>query len=213
MPFIKSRFIRFLKGGYFYAVFGILVLVAGVTNVSSMSNSRDEQRRVAAIKATYLTHLINFTHWNKESTINNKTLPKILIIGKDSHGLVESFRFLADRTKLSIQNREVEILHFEKESISECLKLVRSIKPKVIFLLPSSQLQIKEVRKLSLDSLIIGNGPSEVLKNGADISFVYSKNRVRLSVSEKLFTGESPKLSSRLSILRNVLEIIPEKNR
>ena len=115
---------------------------------------------------------------------------------------------------LVFQNKYRLLILLQQQDLhSRRLLFLMYLHPKVIFLLPSSQLQIKEVTKLSLDSLIIGNGPNEVLKNGADISFVYSKNRVRLSVSEKMFTGESPKLSSRLSILRNVIEIIPEKNR
>jgi len=47
-----------------------------------------------------------------------------------------------------------------------------------------------------------------VSQKGVDVSFVSSRNRVRLVLNENYFRRTSPKLSAKIANLKSVIEII-----
>ncbi len=81
----------------------------------------------------------------------------------------------------------------------------------VVFIMPDSALDIKTIRKLSPSAVIFGFGRDFVTQGGGDVSFVASRNRVKLVLSENYFRRTSPKLSAKIANLKSVVEII--KNR
>jgi hypothetical protein len=109
---------------------------------------------------------------------------------------------------MKIDGRDLEIIHL-KNNLNNEAKLKLSQKPQVVFFLPESNFAVGEVKKLTPQSLLIGNGREFVVESGGDISFTSSKNRIRLVINKKTFSRKSPKLSSRISTLRNVVEIVP----
>jgi hypothetical protein len=184
------------------------VAFSGMIPVVASTSLMDDKRRVGRVQATYLTHLIKFTNWQESDLPGNAESAKIIMLGEDENGIVESFRFLASQTKMKIDRRDLEIIHLKNNLNSEA-KLKLSQKPQVVFFLPGSNFDISEVKKLTPNSLLIGNGREFVVEFDGDISFRSSKNRIRLVINKKTFSRKSPKLSSRISTLRSVVEIVP----
>ncbi|MDC3335943.1 YfiR family protein [Opitutales bacterium] len=182
---------------------------SGMIPVVASTSLVDEKRRVGRVQATYLTHLIKFTNWEQSDLPSKAESAKIIMLGEDKNGIVESFRFLASQTKMKIDGRGLEIIHLKNNLNSEA-KLMLSLKPQVVFFLPESNFAVGEVKKLTPQSLLIGNGREFVVESGGDISFTSSKNRIRLVISKQAFLRKSPKLSSSISTLRNVVEIVPQ---
>jgi hypothetical protein len=183
------------------AFFGMIPIIASPSLI-------DDKRRVGRVQATYLTHLIKFTNWQQSDLPGKAESAKIIMLGEDKNGIVESFRFLASQTKMKIDGRELEIIHL-KNNINIESKLKLSHTPQVVFFLPESNFNVSEVKKLTPQSLLIGNGREFVVEFDGDISFTSNKNRIRLVVNKKTFLRKSPKLSSSISTLRNAVEIVP----
>ena len=180
---------------------------SGMIPVDASTSLIDEKRRVARVQATYLTHLIKFTNWEQSDLPAKSESAKIIMLGEDKNGLVESFRFLASQSNMKIDGRDLEIIHLKQNLNSEA-KLKLSQSPQVIFFLAESNFVISDINKLSPKSLMIGNGRDFVVEFDGDISFTNSKNRIRLIINKKTFSRNSPKLSSSISTLRNVVEIV-----
>ena len=172
------------------------------------TSSLEEKRRVGRVQATYLNHLINFTQWDKaDLPVGGKTA-KILILGNEDYGLIESFRFLAEQSQLQIGGNEVSILHF-KNSEKKSAKLAFESNPQVILILSSATYNLEELKKITPTSLYIGDYKTFVTEQKGDIAFYPQKNRVRLIIDKVAFKRSSPKLSSQISTLRNVVEVTP----
>ena len=176
--------------------------------MDAQSGLLEEKRRVGRVQATYLNHLINFTQWDKaDLPVGGKTA-KILILGNEDNGLIESFRFLAEQSQLQIGGNEVSILHF-KNSEKKSAKLAFESNPQVILILSSATYNLEELKKITPTSLYIGDYKTFVTEQTGDIAFYLQKNRVRLIIDKVAFKRSSPKLSSQISTLRNVVEVTP----
>ena len=68
---------------------------------------------------------------------------------------------------------------------------------------------LDEIKKLTPTSLYIGDYKTFVSEQKGDIAFYLQKNRVRLIIDKVAFKRSSPKLSSQISTLRNVVEVTP----
>ena len=187
MSLFNSKFQTITGGRLKFVFLGIFVMLIGVCPVVSMPDAVDEKRRIARLKATYLIHLIKFSKWSPEDLPKNDQAPKILILGDDGNGLVDAFKFLASQSTLKIQNNKVDIMHFENDQKKEAIEKFIE-KPQLVYILSDSVYKFNELKNLSPKSLFIGNGREMVVKSGGDISFLYSKNRVRLIVSKRVFT-------------------------
>ena len=208
MLFFNSKIHYYLRTKVLLLVLGLFSVFLGVDSVLANPGLVAEKRKVTRVQAVYLKHLINFTHWDA-SDLPGPTKPaKILLLGEDKNGMIEAFQYLVSESKLKIGGRSVEVIHFKNPLVPDAIKKLEA-NPSVIFLLPKSNSQVKKIRDLSPKSLLVGNGRDLVEKHQADIAFTISKNRVRLVIREKTFTRKSPMLSSRISALRNVVEVIP----
>ena len=208
MLFFNSKIHYYLRTRGLLLVLGLLSVFLGVGSVLANPGLIAEKRKVTRVQAVYLKHLINFTHWDaKDLPVPSKSA-KVVLLGENEGGMVETFEYLVSESKMKIGGRSVEVIHFEKPLAPDAIKAIES-NPSVIFLLPKSNSQAKKIRDLSPQSLLVGNGRDLVEKHKADIAFTVSKNRVRLVIREKSFTRKSPMLSSRISGLRNVVEVIP----
>jgi hypothetical protein len=76
-------------------------------------------------------------------------------------------------------------------------------------ILSSATYNLDEIKKTSPQSLYIGNYKTFVTEQKGDIAFYLQKNRVRLMIDKVAFKRKSPKLSSQISTLRNVVELTP----
>lgn len=172
------------------------------------TGSTEEKRRVGRVQATYLNHLINFTQWDNADLPVGGNTAKVLILGDEDYGLIESFRFLSEQSQLQIGGNEVSILQF-KNSEKKSAKLALESNPQVILILSSATYNLDEIKKITPTSLYIGDYKSFVTEERGDIAFYLQRNRVRLIIDRVTFKRKSPKLSSQISTLRNVVELTP----
>jgi len=104
----------------------------------------------------------------------------------------------------------VELHHFDIGQETEAEKML-SGGCQVVFLLGNSSFSPAQVRSLTTHAVIFGEGRGFVTEKSGDVSFIVSRNRVKLVVSEKYFRRTSPKLSSKLANLKSVVEIHPPR--
>tara|TARA_B100001093_G_scaffold373945_1_gene358958 strand:- start:167 stop:802 length:636 start_codon:yes stop_codon:yes gene_type:complete len=172
--------------------------------------SLEQDRRTARVQATYLTHLVNFTYWQEGHLPESGESPKVVILGGESRGFVQSLRFLVRQRALKISGQLVELHHFDIGQETEAEKML-SDGCQVVFLLGNSSFSPAQVRSLTTHAVIFGEGRGFVTEKSGDVSFIVSRNRVKLVVSEKYFRRTSPKLSSKLANLKSVVEIYPPR--
>lgn len=192
----------------FFIFLGFLCLNLGFHPALVDSAIGLEKRKIGRVQAVYLTHLIDFTNWAVRDLPNSGKPARVLFLGHDQNGVADAFDFLVSEGLVTIGGRKVEVVH--RKDVSESfIKNELTDPAQVVFFLEKVNLSNEQIQKLKSKSLIIGLGRESVVKGTTDIAFVFSKNRIRLAVSKQAFVRKSPGLSSRISILRNVVEIIP----
>lgn len=168
----------------------------------------EEERRTARVQATYLTHLVNFTRWEERHLPEENEAPKIIVVGNESRGFSDSLKFLIRQKALRIEGELVEFKHFDNSKKDEAREMLKQ-GCQLVYVLPGSSFTPQEINELCESAVVFGESREFVTEKGGDVSFVTSRNRVKLVVSEKYFRRTSPKLSSKLVNLKSVVEIIP----
>tara|TARA_B100002019_G_scaffold281451_1_gene285533 strand:+ start:2375 stop:2992 length:618 start_codon:yes stop_codon:yes gene_type:complete len=203
--FFNSRFYNnFIRRRFFLLSFVCIILGFNISFGSSEPIT--QKRKVGRVQAVYLTHLIDFTNWDSKHLPKSSKPAKVVFVGDDENGVFDSFNYLVNENKVRIEGRSVEVIN-----VKELSQNALSEMPQIVFFLANAKIDAQLIQKLKSKSLIIGLEPDLVKKGFADIAFVVSKNRVRLVIDRGTFKRRSPGLSSRMSTLRNVVEIIPEK--
>ena len=211
MSFITSRFKQKLRARRSFVLLGGLFLLLGFGTSSLQAQSTrasEEERRTARVQATYLTHLVNFTRWEKRHLPAEGESPKIIVVGNESRGFVDSLEFLIRQNALRIEGQLVEFKHFDNSKKDEAREMLKQ-GCQLVYILPGSSFTPQEINDLTESAVVFGEGRGFVTDKGGDVSFVTVRNRVKLVVSEKYFRRTSPNLSSKLVNLKSVVEIIP----
>ena len=211
MSFITSRFKQKLRARRSFVLLGGLALLLGFGLnglYGQAAKASEEERRTARVQATYLSHLVNFTRWEKRHLPAENEAPKIIVVGNESRGFVDSLAFLIRQNALRIEGELVEFKYFENSRKAQARETLKK-GCQMVFLLPNSSFTPEEINNLAESAVVFGEGREFVTDKGGDVSFVTVRNRVKLVVSEKYFRRTSPKLSSKLVNLKSVVEIIP----
>ena len=165
---------------------------------------------MARVQATYLSHLVNFTRWEKRHLPEENEAPKIVVVGNENRSFVDSLEFLIKQNALRIEGQLVEFHYFENARHEEAREMFENKGAQLIYVLPNSSFTPREINDLTESAVVFGEGREFVTDEGGDVSFITVRNRVKLVVGEKYFKRTSPKLSSKLVNLKSVVEIIPE---
>ncbi len=211
MSFFTSRFKQTLRARRSFVFLGGLALLHGfgMTGLQAQApKASEEERRTARVQATYLSHLVNFTRWEERHLPKENQSPKIIVVGNESRGFVDSLQFLIRQNALKIEGQLVEFKHFDNSKKDEAREIIMQ-GCQLVYVLPGSSFTPQEINELSESAVVFGEGRNFVTEKGGDVSFVSVRNRVKLVVSEKYFRRTSPKLSSKLVNLKSVVEIIP----
>ena len=209
MFFITSRFKQKLRARRSFVLLGGLALLLGMNGLQAqVPKASEEERRTARVQATYLSHLVNFTRWEKRHLPEETEAPKIIVVGNESRGFVDSLEFLIKQNALRIEGELVEFQYFENSRKAEAREMLKK-GAQLVYILPNSSFTPQEINELTESAVVFGEGREFVTEKGGDVSFVTVRNRVKLVVSEKYFRRTSPKLSSKLVNLKSVVEIIP----
>jgi len=153
--------------------------------------------------------LVNFTRWEKRHLPAEDEAPKIVVVGNESRGFVDSLAFLIRQNALRIEGQLVKFEYFENARKGEAREMLKNKGAQLVYVLPNSSFTPREINDLTESAVVFGEGREFVTDKGGDVSFVTVRNRVKLVVSEKYFRRTSPKLSSKLVNLKSVVEIIP----
>jgi len=192
--------------------FGFALLCSGTCLFAQKSNSSASERRSVRVQATYLAHLVRFTHWDQNHLPEGNASPQIVIVGDDDGGFVESLEFLLGQGGLKIDGRKVRLQYFDRSREAEARKMIRD-GCQLVYVLPSSSFSARQINALTESAVVFGEGRDFVNEDQGDVAFISSRNRVKLVVSEKYFKRTSPKLSSKLVNLKSVVDIIPSTPR
>lgn len=174
---------------------------------SSHASVFEQERREARVQATYLTHLVNFTRWSKDHLPPQGQAPTILVVGDESSGFIASFEYLIKQSDVRIAGKKARFLRFDNAKLDFAKSTLRA-GCQVTIVMPNSKLSVEEIRKLSPSSVIFGFGREFTIKQGGDVAFISSKNRVKLCLSDLYFRRTSPKLSAKIANLKSVVEIV-----
>lgn len=208
MILFTNRFLSKPAGWFLASAFILLLGFVGITSLTA--SPQELERREARVQATYLAHLITFTRWSQDHLPKQGTSPKIVVHGSEQNGFVASLEYLISQSNIEIGGVSAQFIHHENaKSGNAMVEIKRGVQ--VVFIMPDSALDIKTIRKLSPSAVIFGFGRDFVTQGGGDVSFVASRNRVKLVLSENYFRRTSPKLSAKIANLKSVVEII--KNR
>ena len=213
MVFFTSRYKNKLRARRSFVLLAGLSLLLGFGTSSLQAQSvkaSEEERRTARVQATYLSHLVNFTRWEKRHLPAENEAPKIVVVGNESRGFVDSLEFLIKQNALRIEGQLVKFHYFDNARKDEAREMFENKGAQLVYVLPNSSFTPREVNDLTESAVVFGEGREFVTDKGGDVSFVTVRNRVKLVVSEKYFRRTSPKLSSKLVNLKSVVEIIPE---
>ena len=200
---LRARRLFVFLGGF------ALLLGLGMSELQAqVPKASEEERRTARVQATYLSHLVNFTRWEKRHLPEENEAPKIIVVGNESRGFVDSLQFLIRQNALRIEGELVEFYHFDNSREAEAKEMIKK-GCQLVYVLPNSSFTPREINELTESAVVFGEVSEFVTEKGGDVSFVTVRNRVKLVVSEKYFRRTSPKLSSKLVNLKSVVEIIP----
>ena len=86
---------------------------------AQVPKASEEERRTARVQATYLSHLVNFTRWEKRHLPEENEAPKIIVVGNESRGFVDSLEFLIKQNALRIEGELVEFQYFDNSRNKE----------------------------------------------------------------------------------------------
>ena len=71
----------------------------------------EQDRRNARVQATYIARLVTFIRWEQNETEEIKDF-KIVVIGDENLGLVQSLNFLVEQSNLSSDGPPVSVIHY-----------------------------------------------------------------------------------------------------
>ena len=213
MALFSSRLKQKLRARHSFVLLAGLSLLYGFGSSSLQAQSvraSEEERRMARVQATYLSHLVNFTRWEKRHLPEENEAPKIVVVGNENRSFVDSLEFLIKQNALRIEGQLVEFHYFENARHEEAREMFKNRGAQLIYVLPNSSFTPREINDLTESAVVFGEGREFVTDEGGDVSFITFRNRVKLVVGEKYFKRTSPKLSSKLVNLKSVVEIISE---
>ncbi|MEK9633289.1 MAG: YfiR/HmsC family protein, partial [Opitutae bacterium] len=141
--------------------------------------------RTARVQATYLSHLVNFTRWEKRHLPAENEAPKIVVLGNESRGFVDSLEFLIKQNALRIEGELVEFHYFDNARKDEAREMLSNKAAQLVYVLPNSSFTPREINDSTESAVVFGEGREFVTEKGGDVSFVTARNRVKLVVSEK----------------------------
>ena len=183
----------------------MLILLLGLSGTIVPDTFAQElERREARVQATYLTHLLNYTRWNRDHLPVAGQSPQILVIGSEQNGFIASLQYLLSQSGTKIGGVPVGNTHILSGNALTDLKKGAQ----VIVLMPDANLSLDVIKKHSPGAVVFAFGRDFVVQKGVDVSFVSTRNRVKLILSENYFRRTSPKLSAKIANLKSVIEII-----
>ena len=165
-----------------------------------------EDRKNARVQATYVIRLVNFIRWETNETIQKEPY-KIVVLGDEDNGFVESLRFLVAQSQISSNDHPIEVFHFPNSESQAAISMIEK-GSQFIYFTKDSELELEDISPIRMTALLISEGRKFVSEQKGCIAFEQTRNRIKMIVNEKCFRRRFLKLSPVLSSLRSVVEVV-----
>ena len=200
-----TRFKDFAKATWLAYIAIVSVCVCFNTSFGKTDSSEDA-RTEARFKAAYLAHLLHYSTWDEEDLPSVDSTVGLAVVGEDRHHFAQVLLFLIDELKITIQGRKVKVFSLaripdsdeENEIFKDCA---------VVYFLQSEENRWSECTLCDKKGVLaIGEG-SKYAREGACVSIVKSRNRVKLLINREGYASRNLKVSSRLLRLRSAVDL------
>ena len=206
MTLLNFIFSKLFQGSVSFFLFGIVFLNLGLCSLGAENKAKQEDRKNARVQATYIIRLVNFIRWETNESIQTEPF-KIVVLGDENRGFVESLRFLAAQSEMSSINQPIEVYHFPNSQSQAAISKIEE-GSQFIYFTNDSELKLEDITPIRITALLISEGREFVSEQKGCIAFEQTRNRIKMIVHENCFRRRFLKLSPLLSSLRNVVEVV-----
>ena len=206
MPLANFIFNKLFQGSVSFFLLVIVYLNLSLCSLNAENKAMEEGRRNARVQATYVIRLVNFIRWETNET-NQEEPFKIVVLGDENNGFVESLRFLVAQSQISSNNYSIEVFHFPNSESQAAIGKIEE-GSQFIYFTKDSELELEDISPIRMTALLISEGRKFVSEQKGCIAFEQSRNRIKMIVNEKCFRRRFLKLSPVLSSLRSVVEVV-----
>lgn len=206
MPLTDTKFKIMIRASVKLCLLVIMCLSSGSFSLFAKDKVSDEDRRSARLQATYITRLVTFISWDANSS-NVQGAFKIVVLGDDKRGFVQSLEFLIKQGNIKSEGRSVEVQHYPNAKSLEALEFIRS-GVHFIYFTKGSVLTVNDVIPVRRGAMFLSEGRNFVSKNQGCIAFESVRNRLKLVVNETCFRRKFAKVNPVLTSLKSVVEVV-----
>ena len=206
MSLLNSIFNKLTQGSVSFFLLGIVYLNLGLYSLNAENKAMAENRKNARVQATYVIRLVNFIRWETNETIQKEPF-KIVVLGDENNGFVESLRFLVAQSQISSNDLPIEVFHFPNSESQSAISMIER-GSQFIYFTKDSELKLEDIYPVRMTALLISEGRKFVSEQKGCIAFEQSRNRIKMIVNKKCFRRRFLKLSPVLSSLRSVVEVV-----
>ena len=206
MSLFKNRFKYYLRASVLLVLFATICLDLGSLSASGQNRASEQDRRNARVQASYITRLVKFIRWDDNRTAESKKF-KIVVIGDENLGLVQSLEFLVQQSNLSAGSLPVQVIHYPNSQADEALEFINK-GTEFVYFTRDCLLTTQDVTPIRNGALMISEGREFVENQKGCIAFEQTRNRIKLIVNENCFKRRFAKLDPVLTSLRSVVEVV-----
>lgn len=206
MSLFKSIFSPITRGNTSLFLLGAICLNFAVLQVNAKVSSDEEDRRNARVQASYITRLVKCIRWEENSTESQKNF-KIVVVGDETDGLVNSLSFLVEQSNLSSETHFIEVFHYPNSKSEEAIDFITT-GTNFVYFTQDSILTVKDVTPYRNGALLLSQGRKFVELERGCIAFEKKKNRVKLIVNTRAFTRKISHVSPAFTSLKSVVEVV-----
>ena len=206
MSLFKSIFSPITRGNTSLFLLGAICLNFAVLQVNAKVSSDEEDRRNARVQASYITRLVKCIRWEENSTESQKNF-KIVVLGDETDGLVNSLSFLVEQSNLSSETHFIEVFHYPNSKSEEAIDFITT-GTNFVYFTQDSILTVKDVTPYRNGALLLSQGRKFVELERGCISFEKKKNRVKLIMNVRCFDRKISRANPVLTSLKSVVEVL-----
>ena len=185
----------------------LFLLGAICLNFAALQVSGDEEdRRNARVQASYITRLVKCIRWEENSTESQENF-KIVVVGDETDGLVNSLSFLVEQSNLSSETHFIEVFHYPNSKSEEAIDFITT-GTNFVYFTQDSILTVKDVTPYRNGALLLSQGRKFVELERGCIAFEKKKNRIKLIVSARAFNRKISHVSPAFTSLKSVVEVV-----
>ena len=199
---IVSRFQNFApRAMQRIALLGFAVLILGLVSETIFGQPIEQEKKLARLEATYLSHLSKYIQWDENSSKSNF---KIIIHGDDRAKFVDTLEYV-----FKISNPELAsgILEFSNNQTDAALLEINK-GFNFLIILQNSSMKAEQLSGMEKLGVVVVNSEKLFKSSNAQIAFEHSQNRVRLLIDRYYIGEKRNQISAKLADLKSAVKVI-----